>query len=250
MKSRTADYCEWCRKPLAAGVQQAPTAQQAAPIQQAPQVRISLTGEAVEAAPPAPPEAYGLARMPQPGAGSPLQAGALPLGAITPALIQSADAPEIAWGERWELCLALLLPLIAVCMALAHAATTYHSAVFLAAFGGLFFGGLILGATGAIPSYDDAVLDCSVVLVVSVFMTPILALVVYLIVCAVKQECNAAACALLGFNFVFALLLFMAYPLTMIVLPILGILPWFATIGVVFSFAGWLVSSFFRPVTE
>jgi hypothetical protein len=245
MKSRTPEVCEWCHKPLvAAGPHPGP----APNTLQAPQptYRTSLTGEVVEVTPQAPPGAYG---------GPPVQAmpginsGALPASATAPVLVPAADHyAGTSAGERWELCLAIMLPVIIGCMALVHAVPgTFLLVTFVA----LFVLAVIMGATGAIPGYDSAIADCAVVLAVCFMFGPLAALILYLIVGAIKQECNGALCALLVLNIIFPALTTIAVTGTLAgKFLLIGIFTTISFFAVCTSFMGWLLSGFFRPVNE
>jgi hypothetical protein len=280
MDSRNNSVCEWCKKPLQGGGGLAPTAQpldQTQPVSApvASQVRVSLTGEVYEAppqAPPAaPPGAYAPPQYappqyaPPPG---PMRPGAvadrppsimsptavartLPPGAVSAQVMDAYERyGQATLGEKWEKCLAIVLPLLLASAWLIHKVPTTYLWVALA---DLFLVGLAMGATGAIGSYDDAFLDCSVVLIVCFFFGPIIGLTVYLIVGAIKQECNAAL--------VFLILgLIVTQFVTRIAaatvenafssLLFVGLMNFIGFFALCATFGGWMLSSFFRPLNE
>jgi hypothetical protein len=173
----------------------------------------------------------------------------LPTNAISPALVQGWQQEEgIPAGERWEKFLALSLPLLIGSMLLVHFAPAAFLWVTLAA---LFLVALLMGVTGAIPSYDDAIADCAIVLVISLLLGPLLALIVYFVVGLIRQEMNPAVTALLLSNIVVRSLLGVAFQSsadTLSLLAMYGMFSLLLFVTVIASFAGWLMSGFFRPV--
>src|SRR5262249_30070075 len=121
---------------------------------------------------------------------------ALPVAAYSAEAMNAQMRPSSVtpMGERWEKFLAIALPLLAASMLLVH---FFPGSLIFVGLADMFFIPLALGAVGAVPSYDDAIADCSVVLLVSLFINPALAFVAYLIVCAFKQEVNSAMVALM-----------------------------------------------------
>lgn len=261
-QSGRTDYCEWCKRPHGrpgqtppggptgpSGVQ--PT--QALPFGAQPTVqmpppattrRVALTGEVVEGPPSAPPMAT-QAMSPHPYANAPLPAGAYT--AHAPAFVFDEVSPT---GERWEKALAFCFSLVAFSMLLIHFAP---SAILWVAYADMFLLMLALGGARAIPYFEDAMLDCGIMLGVSVLLGPIAALVVYLIVCAIKQECNGAIVALLTVSIVLPQLL--AIPLihsadNINPFLLLGLFSWLSFLAVFVGFLGWLCASFFRPLNE
>jgi len=209
-----------------------------------PTRRVALTGEVVEGPPPAPqmptqampPQGYGNAPLP-PGAYSP-QAIQLNFDEVSPA------------GERWEKALAICFSLVALSMLLIHFAP---NAIMGVAYADMFLLMMALGATRAIPFFEDAMLDCGIMLVVSFLFGPLIGLVVYLIVGAIKQECNGAIVALLIISIGLPQLL--AIPLASSadsVSPflLLGLFSMLSFLAVFVGFLGWLCASFFRPLNE
>ena len=263
-QSSRIDYCEWCKRPhgqpgqTPPGVQPTPLPPGAQPtvqipygaqptIQISPPVttrRVALTGEIVEGPPPAPPmptqtmppHSYGSAALP-PGAYSP-QAIQLDLDAIAPV------------GERWERALAFCFSLVAFSMLLLHFAP---GGILWVAYADMFLLMLALGATRAIPFFEEAMLDCGIMLIVSFLFGPIIGLVVYLIVGAIKQECNGAVVALLIVSILLPQLL--AIPLvhsadSVNPFLLLGLFSMLSFLAVCVGFVGWLCASFFRPLNE
>lgn len=281
MESRTPDVCEWCKKPInptASGAPPAvamspgsqptmtmppappppgaPVAQPtvAMPPQSSPsgaqpttqmmpvttRRRVSLTGEVVEDVAPVAP----VAPM---GAPNPM-AGVIPPTAYDPRAVNAAmTIYQPTTGERWEKALAICLPLLALSMLLTH---LVPGALLGLLYLDVFLLPLALGAMGAVPSFDDAFADCSVILILSVFLTPPIVLVAYLIVCAIKQECNGALVALLTICIVVPQLMLPAIPHNVdntYAFLLFGLFNWFSFFAVFLGFLGWLASSFFRP---
>jgi hypothetical protein len=159
-----------------------------------------------------------------------------------------AEGPSL--GERWEKGLAIALPMVAISMLVVHLAPV---ALFAIVFGNLLIMPLILGATGAIPRYEDAILDCSVMLVVAILFGPAIALGVYLVTAVVKQECNGAIVAILLINILLKALFAVAFAPaadTLSLAAMYGFLNFMSFFGVCLSFLGWLLSSFFRGIGE
>lgn len=326
MESRTADRCEFCKRPFAAG--QAATAaslagqqplapQSAAPIGQplnsgataqpaaplnapGPQagayapagrpappamaldglpamqpqptiampapygglavagtIRTTLTGEVIVDAPPA---LTGAPVGVGPQTGPPIS-GSAPASAVMPGLPLNAYSPKaieevmraanaVSPGERWEQFLAIGMPLLALSLLTVHLAPASFVWITLA---DVFLLGLAMGATGAIPSYDDAFADCTTMLIVCLLLGPVIAGVVYLVVCLVKQEFNTAILALLAMNVVVRLLLAVAFASSVDTVQMFLVVGFFNVVGFVaalLSFGGWILSSFLRPVGE
>ena len=278
LESKASDFCDWCKKPMNpntvsqgqpmnpthpsppkgqplnapyapppfAGQTMNPqnpqplTANAMPPIQMPPQTRISLTGEVVEVEPSQ------SAAFPT----QPMPTYALPNAAITPLTTQGDWQPEINLGERWEKFLALFLPCLALSVLILH----FNPGLFLwIALADLFLLGIMLGASTAIPSYDDAVADCTVVLVLTYLFGPLVAFVIYGIVGLIKQEANVACLALLLGNYLCrTILAFVVFSsagssVAAMIMPftLFGLLSFFT---VLITFFGWLMSSFFRPL--
>jgi hypothetical protein len=263
--SRTDDFCELCRRPLQANPSAGPAGSYPT-MQMSPQPqtvrRVSLTGEVVETTQAMQPQQMQGALPIQPGYGSTQPAApfaglaartgpTLPAGAYSPAAMMeraAAEGPPV--GERFEKALAIGLPILALSMLAVHFAP---SAMLGVVFGNLLVLPMILGATGAIPRYEDAILDCSVVLVVAILFGPLVALGAYLLTAMVKQECNGAIVALLGLNVVikgFFGIAFAPAVDTLSLAAMWGLLNWTSFFGVCLSFLGWLLSSFFRPIND
>lgn len=271
-QSSRTDYCEWCKRPHGrpgqtppgaappAGVQPTqplppgahPTMQMpygAQPTMQMPPPsgptrRVALTGEVVEGPPPAPP--MPTQAMPPHAYGH----TALPARAYSPQAIQLGFDEVAPAGERWEKALAFCFSLVAFSMLLIHFAP---NAIMGVAYADMFLLMLALGATRAIPFFEDAMLDCGIMLVVSFLFGPIIGLVVYLIVGAIKQECNGAIVTLLLVSIVLPQLL--AIPLASSADSInpfllMGLFSMLSFLAVFVGFLGWLCASFFRPLNE
>jgi len=227
--------------------------------------RVSLTGEVVETTQPiAPPTVMGGQAGPYagaPGQAYSQQAGlagpgatqrqVLPPGAYSPAAIMEqigTEGPSL--GERWEKGLAIALPIVALSMLIVHLAP---AALLGVVFGNLLILPMVLGATGAIPRYEDAIVDCSIMLVVAVLLGPAIALGVYILTAMVKQECNGAIVAILLINILLKGLFAIAFAPavdTLSIAVMYGFLNWMSFFGVCLSFLGWLLSSFFRGIGE
>jgi hypothetical protein len=268
MSSRTDDFCERCRQPLVpAAPAMAPGAQptlQMQPLTQTQTIRrVSLTGEVVETTQamatqhyPGGPPAMQPARPGQqyPG-GRPIDsqmAGAvMPLSAYSAAALNEqlkAEGPSL--GDRWEKALAIALPILVLSMLLVHFAP---SAMLGMVFGNMLVLPMVLGAVGAIPRYEDSILDCSIMLVVAILFGPVIALGVYLLTALVKQECNGAIVALLGINILLKAVFGIAFAPavdTLSLAALWGLLNWLSFFGVCLSFLGWLLSSFFRGMND
>ena len=268
-QSNRTDYCEWCKRPHGrpgqtptgamppSGVQPTqPVPPGAQPTVQLPQGaqptvqmpgptrRVALTGEVVEGPPPAPPMPTQM--MPPQGYSS----APLPAHAYSPAAIELQFDQVSPAGERWEKALAFCFSLVALSMLLIHFAP---NAIMGVAYADMFLLMLALGATRAIPFFEEAMLDCGIMLAVSFLFGPIIALVLYLIVCAIKQECNGAIVALLIVSIVLPQLL--AIPVRSSAnssnpFLLLSLFGWLSFFAVCVGFLGWLCASFFRPLNE
>ncbi len=279
-QSSRTDYCEWCRRPHGqpgqhptgamppSGVQpiqalpygaqptqalpygpqpttQMPPGAQPTVQMPGPTRRVALTGEVVEGPPPAPPMPTQM--LPSQGYG-----GSVPL----PARAYSAQAPLLLFddvdptGERWEKALAFCFSLVAFSMLLIHFAP---GAILWVAYADMFLLMMALGATRAIPFFEDAMVDCGIMLVVSFFFGPIAGLIVYLIVGAIKQECNGAIVALLIVSIVLPQLLAISLRSSADSISpflLLGLFSMLSFLAIFVGFLGWLCASFFRPLNE
>jgi len=237
---------------------QQPTMQMAPPVMNR---RVSLTGEVVDATQAMPPQfapAAPLGPHPAYQAGPYAQAPAthpggpvLPPSAYSVAAIRDmAAADQPSAGERWEKGLAIALPIIALSMLLIRFAP---ASLFVVLFANLLVVPAVFGAVGAIPRYEDAHVDCAIMLVVTMLLGPIVALVAYLLVSAIKQEINLAIVVILGANLLIRTLFGIAFAPsadTMSIVLMWGIFGIFSFFGVCVSFIGWLCSSFFRGLNE
>ncbi len=266
MDSKNTHSCEWCHKPMVGGRQGSqPLDQTQAVAPPVIQRRMSLTGEEVEVAVPppsyAPPQAY---QPPtQNGAGRPPSVVPpgysavrnLPSGAINPELMRMGTTNDMGAVQnspmaKWDKCLAMCLPVMLISIWIIHKSPANLPWITL---GEMFLVALFMGASAAIPSYDDAFLDVGIFLVVCFFFGPLIALVVYGIVGAIKQEFNVAILSLLlGHLIVRFLNIYVALSVQdsitgMISAGVLGFVGMFAVCA---TFAGWILSSFFRPINE
>ncbi len=220
----------------------------------APTQRMSLTGEVYDAPPPPMPAPGGampggmpLLPSSAPGSGMPLN---LPPGAIAPSMAEGW-ADDTPLGERWEKFLALALPalLIAVCMVHYLRGTLPVITPFIV----FAFIGLALGASRAIPTYDDAFSDCLAVLAACYFCGPVVGLVVIVVLGLGTQNPNPALIALLATHLVARAAFMAVWPFSttwLSIKPHLIVGPTLDFFAVCMAFGGWILSSFFRPVGD
>ncbi len=131
--------------------------------------------------------------------------------------------------------------------------------------GALFISALVMGASGAISSYDEAFAECTDVLVISFFFGPLVGFAGYLLLGLIRQEMTAAINFLLlvhvAARFMFILSAGTLQGVSLyspdgdwaMLLPHLNLFsaPGFISFFIICStFAGWMMSSFFRPVNE
>ncbi len=255
MKSNATDRCEWCNKPLHPPQADTPhgASQQTvimSPVSfsppgdqtvQMPPVttrrRVSLTGEVIE-------DVVTVQMPAQPGA----PPGAIPATVWEPAAVdaQIKGILSVPRSERWEKGLAICLPLLAISMFLVHLNPGLLAVIGLL---DIFSIPLILAACGAIPSFDDDMMDSSIMLLVCFFFGPVPSLIAYGILCLIRQDCNTAIIALLLTCIAVPRLLLC----TVIRSPdfaqsfaIVGMFMWMAFFSVCVGFVGWLMSSFFK----
>lgn len=210
----------------------------------APAAARALDGSVVVAPAGAPAAAV----APGPFGSMPRAGSALPTAALA-ATLPRPDRRGIPWGERMEKSLAMGLPLLLLSVLLVHA---NPSSIIWLSLADMFLLSLALGATGAIPPYEDALLDVGIVLVLCFLAGPVLTLLVYGVVGLIKQECNGALIGLLAISIALRLVLGLAVFNSMTVhlsaflmigiMGMLGFIPFF--VGV----AGWILSGFFRPL--
>ena len=257
MDSNTGDVCEWCHKSIMVGQVQDRTTEMAPgsqpTLQMQPQTikRMALTGEVIETtqelAPMSAVGGYPVTSGTGVGMRASEVASVLPAGAYSPATVQELyRRVDESPGLRWEKFLALALPILALSMLVVY---FMPGGIWLIAITDLFFIGLAMGVTQVIPSFDDAFLDCSVMLIVAMSFGPLIALVACVAVGLIKQDVNWAMVALLLLNLVVTKLLGFAFSSkvdTLSMLAMWGLFNWFGFIGVCVSFFGWLCSSFFR----
>jgi hypothetical protein len=307
MESRTTRECEWCKKPLvadpAAAQPSGPTAQpltgpppvvpllnndvtqQMPPLgatSPAPQptrvMRTTLTGETIEVTQamsppqyPAPPGAHSAANsVPTYPPAQAVVAGTRTSGAVRDRHGAQQEIHNASIGERFELFLAISLPILLGSVYLVHAMPGLLIYVMM---GNLFLLSLVLGATGAIPGYDDAateirpvVVILGVLFVVFLFIgSPFsglngaylnlvwvgLALFVAAISGLFQQEWNTAVIGLLALDLVVDVCLTRATLAGGVKLPLMTYLAW-GPLGRIFAaflgMGGWILSNFLRPV--
>jgi len=180
----------------------------------------------------------------------------LPVAAMTPQILRDQDRllkPVRSWGESFELFLALAMPILLASLYLVHAAP---SALMWVSIGDTVLLSLLMGATGAIPAFDDAYTDVAIILIVTFLLGPLVALIVHLVVGAMKQEWNGAVVGLLGLNLLISyglrIAVFTSGTLTIQSFLMLGVVNSliFAILNLVnvfFAFGAWMISGFFRP---
>ena len=230
--------------------------------------RTTLTGEVIDvptSGEAAPLNAPGMFPAPNPNATTVMTAGGQYTGAaygamnaagvsygkMAPQMLRDgAGMPSGSVGEKWELFLAIASPILLLSAWTVHLMP--HLVMYIG-FANMFVLSLVLGATGAVPSYDESYFDVTVMLVVTFLFGPIIALFVYLITAAIKQECNGAVVGLLALQ----ILVFQGMTLAFVsndtamkhigMFALFGLMQFF---GVCVGFLGWVLSSFFRPVGE
>ena len=237
----------------------------AAPVAAAPaNVRYSLTGEMIveEAPPPVPPLVPG-GPAPPIVPGSPIPPGAYPgrPGApvgVAPAGIHprfaEAVLDTIDYGEAWEKLLAIALPMVVAALLIVKFVPTSFMWV---AFGAFFLVGIATGSSRAIDTYEDAFLDVAAALFACYFLGPFGGLIAYVVVGAVKREWNGALLAILIGHLIVRFVFMIAFSQDagfLTVIPSFGYVfdpeKFMAFLPICLSFAGWMCSSFFRPINE
>ncbi len=250
------------------GVEQT-TALNAAPTPTARIQRTTLTGEVIdvptsgEAAPLnapgmfAPPPGQNATTVMTPNgqyAGAPyaaMNSAGASYHVMAPQMLRDeAGMPSASLSEKWELFLAIASPLLLLSAYVVHLMP--HLVMWMG-FADMFVLSLILGATGAVPSYDESYFDVTVMLVVTFLLGPIIALVVYLITAAIKQECNGAVVGLLALQLIVFQGMTLAFASNTDAIKHIGMFALFGFaqfFGVCVGFLGWVLSSFLRPVGE
>lgn len=201
-QSRTHDFCEWCRNPMSAPgsqptMQMPPSNQPTMQIPQGAQPtlqippqgqtmrRVSLTGEVVESVPSGYSAQPGMPPNMMPPHNQPpaLHPSALPAAAYSAVAMQARydnDRPSL-WA-RWEKALGIGMPILALSILLTY---FVNDALLWMILLNLFVLPMILGACAAIPRYEEAITDCAIMLVVTFLFGPLLALIIYGIVCLI-----------------------------------------------------------------
>ena len=258
MESKTTEKCEWCKRPLVVPGREGSVAANSQPIVATTQRRVSLSGEVfeVETTIMTPTVVGSTPVRPVVKSEHPGLAG-LPTAAVSPTFFTKGRLlPTEPKSVRWEKFLAMFLPIFAISMFVVH---LMPKSVLWIAILELFIVGLLMGASGAIPSYDDAIADCTGVLAIGFLFGPLVAFVGYGVVSVIRQEHNSAVAALLFFNilirvgFYFPFLSSTDNDLgswmgTFGLFSVIGIIDILGFMTLVITFAGWMLSSFFRPL--
>jgi hypothetical protein len=179
---------------------------------------------------------------------------------VSPAAAPEARSPEarllvepprrLTAGERWERFLALMTPTLLGSAALIHYAPTTFPVVTLTA---LFACGLALGGFRLIPSFDDDYLDVGAILTVSLIVGPLPTLIAYLVLCVARQDWGWSMVTILTAWLLIAFALESAFwgagsGVSQAVR--FGFSLTAAVLNPVAIFAGWILSSFFRPLND
>ena len=250
-ESRNPQWCEWCRQPMNAAAPPTPNAPQYPPQnppgQNAPSgKRVSLTGEVyddVPATPPAPPPMYAN----RTGDFAPT----LPAGVYTPQSFPSEYADDLpSWGERFERFLAMALPALAVCILVVRYAPASFLWVVLTACLVLT---LMLSGAGVVPQLGEEGREAMIILLVSFLFGPLFALVVYGILCLLRQEGSGGIAAILATPVIvtkFLALTFVHSADVGVFLSVFTLFGFMAFLPVCAAFVGWLIGGMFRPIGE
>ena len=234
--------------------------------------RTTLTGEIIEVetttphpAPSGSPGMFGAnglphAQQPTPNTQHPptvspyaaMNVAGVPYSAMAPSMLreQGSGMSHIPTAEKWELFLAIAAPILLISAWLVHIAP--HLIMWVG-FVDLFVLSLAMGATGAVPSYDDSYVDVGVMLVVTFLFGPILALGAYLLLSLIRQECNTAIAGLLILQIVVFQGMALAFASNTQAYKNVGFFMVFGImqfVSIFVAFLGWLLSSFLRPVGE
>ena len=227
MESRGAEICEWCGKQLSRADGNATG-----------RVR-SAAAHDRSAATTAPPR-------PAASAAETLHIATVALDG-NQARLARADLP---FTFRLEKCMAFVLPLLAVSMAVCHSAPEALPYLSLL---DLFVVSALLPLSGVVGFFEEEYADVGAVLTMCYLFGPAIALGSYLILAAFRQEINAAIPALLGAHFAVRALLSTAINgiaggISLMTVAEYGIFLQLFAVGM--TFGGWFLSSFFRPLNR
>ena len=240
MDSKDDKRCDWCGRPFSApGDDQATT--EVPPATTAVPPAASQSPEATTAMPPAEDD---------PAAAVPFSRQ---MSGMKPIEIEKVELPP--FGVRFEKYLSVMLLVLAAGMTLAH--------YFPEAWSGPFFllllvSGLLMGSFRVIGYYDDEFSDVLILLVVTMFIGPVYATVIYALISLLRQSSNYSLLGLMASYLAIRLAIgFAAHGLAdtvnyMLTFQVsLGIIPralqLFPTCVLV---GGWMCASFTRPLNE
>jgi hypothetical protein len=237
MESKDDKRCEWCGRPLVA-VGGSPGAD--APTAVIPQATVAIP-EATKAIDPVAQDTY--AALPY----TPRMPTRRPL---------EIEVTELdPFSVRLEKYLGIMLAALAAGMLIAH----YFPEAWLAPFLLLVFAsGILMGSFRVIGYYDDEFSDVAIVLIVTMFVGPLFATLIYLVLGLLRQNMNFSILGLMASLIVIRLTIGFAahgladtigYMLTFsvsldIISRALQLLPTCVLC------AGWMAASFFRPLNE
>jgi len=187
----------------------------------------------------------------------------LPPGAISAHMVKGAKyEDEVTLGEKWEKCLAMMLPTLLLAVMGVH---FFPDAYLWIELGALFLSAILMGATGAIGSYEEAFAECMGILILSYFFGPLVGVGGCVLLGMIRQEMNAQVTWLLSIHCVARFMFILSagsvqglalYSPDADLSMLLPHVSMFSAAGfisffiVCASFAGWMMSSFFRPVNE
>lgn len=265
MDSGNPQVCEWCNRILA-GPNAGQVAQHGAPAAQQSVRRVALTGEeVVTPVQPAPPEptislppvaARGTGTHPAPTAPQPprptINTYGLSAAAISTTMVQQqVDRHRVSEGEKWDRFMALAMPLTLASLLIIHYWPGLLTFVSLC---DMFLISIFLGATGVIGSYDDEYMDVGTALIVTFLLGPLVALVAYVIVGLIRQDMHKSIIMVLVGHMTVRTVVWIAFMTSggsqFSLMPALMVFSVAGILGPTLSFAGWIMSSFFRPLTE
>jgi hypothetical protein len=228
--------------------------------------RVALTGEEIETpVPQAVPEPtmslpLTTAQGPGPHRGPAVPQPARPtintygLGAAaisTTMVEQQLERYRVTPGEKWDRFMALAMPLTLASLLVIHFWPGLLTFVSLC---DMFLISIFLGATGAIGSYDDEYMDVGSALILTMLLGPLIALVGYGIVGLVRQDPHWSIISVLFGHMTVRAVVWIAFITSggsqFSLMPALMVFSLSGIMGPMLSFAGWILSSFFRPLTE
>lgn len=211
----------------------------AQPVLTPPPTRTTLTGEIVEAPPPVSQPAMNF---------TPAQAAAQQL--LDPAMMPTQEqmqGPRAPLGARWERALAMALPLLALAMLIIHFAPSAYWPFVLTC---PFAIGVMLGATQAIPPFEEAYADVAAVVIMSFLVGPLYTLFAYLIWCLIRQDFDIAVLSMFGAAVIPGILLGHMYGPGWAKMALVGFVNALGFFSMSSCCTGWILSSFLRPVGD